>query len=94
MANRQIGFGKNFAPIKIRYGHFRGWNQIQILFPLEAEHIFSGLGKLSCAPSAFSVHNVGNVHFLIAVLLSVQIQHELGQRSMQPGHGSPHDDKS
>ena len=78
VTDRQIGFGQNFATIQIRNGNFGGWDQKEIVFRVHPKHVFCGLGQLASSPGTVRIDHIGDIDFLITVLLGVQVQHKLG----------------
>ena len=67
----------------IGYGHLSRRRQIKALLSLKPERIFGKLWQLSGTGQRCFVDDVGDVDFLIPVLLRVGIQHKLRQGTMQ-----------
>jgi hypothetical protein len=53
---------------------------------VDPEHVVLELGQLPGADQDLAVDDVGGVALGVAVLLGVQVQHELGERPVQPRH--------
>src|SRR5690606_30438644 len=77
----------------IGQGHFRGRNQVEVPLPLplgNLEQVFLELGQLPGAQQCLGLNQIGRVDLLVPVLVDVQVEHELGQRAVQPGNRAAH----
>ena len=90
----QLCIFENAVTGNIGNRHFCGGYQVEILLGSQLEQIFLKLGQLPGALQRLSVDNIGNVDFLVAVLLRMQVEHELSKRAMQSGQFAVHDSKA
>ena len=98
-AHGQVRFGDDFIAHQVGQRHFRGGDQIQrgvFGFTLLAalfggKQVFFKLGQLPRAAQRVGVDDVGHIAFGVAVLLGLQVQHELRQRAVHAGQRAFHD---
>ena len=57
---------------------------MKALLAAHREQILLELRQLSGAAQRLALHQIGHVHLRVAVLLRVQIEHELPERTVQP----------
>src|SRR5205823_1581438 len=90
---RQIRFGEDFVTVKVGYGYFRGWNEKEI-FALERVHVVLKFWKLGGARHAGTVDDHRHPRFLIAVIASVGVEHQVHERPHESRAESAKDDES
>ncbi len=73
--------------------HLRGGQQVVVL-AVEVEQIGAELGQLTRADQGLGVHQHGRIGLQVAVLARVQIDHELGERAVQPRERSLEHDET
>jgi hypothetical protein len=73
--------------VKIRYRDFRGWREKELLL-LEAVHVFLEFRQLGRADHTFAPNQKWRAHFQVAMLVRVQIEHELDERPLQSRAGA------
>ena len=82
---RQARSVQHFVAVKVGDRNFGGRNQPQIFFAVgHAEEVGSKFRQLSGAIHGLGIHQVRRQHLGVAVLAGVQIEHEIGQRPLQP----------
>ena len=89
---RQPVRGQNFIPHDVGDGNFGGGNQVK-LSPVGfgyREQVFLELRQLPGAAHAVRVDHIGHVHFGVAVLAAVHVEHELRNCAMQARQRSLH----
>ncbi len=82
--NREPGRIQDFIAIEIRHRNFGGGNQPEIFVAMRhAEKIGGKLRQLSRAIHGIGVNHVGRENFRVSVLAGVQIEHEVGESTLQ-----------
>ena len=79
---------------KVRYRHLGRWYQVIPGLGIDTEKIFLELGQLPGTAQAVAVGDVRHVDFRVAVLPRMQVQHELGQCTVQPRQLTTHDNET
>src|SRR2546428_13302105 len=92
-AHWQTGAIEYLITVKIGKRHFRGRDQPEFLLAVRhAKQIGCEFGELPCSVHRLGIDQVRRKHFSIAVFTGVQVEHEVGEGSLQlrthlPVHG-------
>src|SRR6185312_1982426 len=82
---RQARCVKHFVAVKVGDRYFGGRNQPQVLFAVgNAKKVGSEFRQLASAIHGLGIHQVRRQHLGVPVFASVQVEHENGQRALQP----------
>src|SRR5262245_10864862 len=82
--NRQSFTVNNVAPIYIRDRNFRSWNEV-VVGSFDLELVLFKFRQLGRSEEALGVRHEWRNDFFIAVLLRVDVQHEIDQSTLHPG---------
>ena len=86
-----IGRVENAFPRQVGDGHFRGRNQIISRVAGSLEQVLLELRQLTRPDQCICLHQVRDVCLFVAMLTTMHVEHELDQRTLQPGELAAHD---
>ncbi len=93
VSSRQLGLGQDLGPVQRGERDLRGRNQVERAARVglhRPEHLLLELGQHRHPDHGLRVHQVRHPDLGEAVLASVEIQHELHERPVEPGRRAPH----
>jgi hypothetical protein len=76
VATREGGLIQDLPAMEVRDGNLRRWNEIKIV-PSDPKKVFLKLGELTRSHKGLGLNQVRGKHLKVAVLMGVEIQHEL-----------------
>src|SRR6185295_16828116 len=79
---------------EIRDRHLRRRDEVEISLPFDRKQILLELRQLAGSEQCLRLHEIRHIHFGVAVLPSVQIEHELTERAMQTRNSRAHDNEA
>ena len=64
--------------------HFRRRNEMEVALALDGEQVLLELRQLPGSEQRGGLHEIRHVHFGVAMLARMQVEHELAKRAVQP----------